>query len=647
MGIPNHPISGGGLCAIGLGGHLLPYHPSRLLQPHRVARENGRIKIVPISREESLSAVTEAILSSKQGSIAILDGQPKRAISFAYRKFLAGLTNGVYIVPPIDAGVPAELTLRVLGERNLSIGFDMENTRTILSFGAPVLDGWGTLGQFSKIVRNRTGNNKLKVIQVESIHSRTAQLADQWVPVKPGTEAAFALAIANVLINEKLCDAQKLRTHSTDFDNGSGHSFLDLAEKFSPASVAERSGISEDKIVGIARELVSQPGADASPARKKPSLVAFGGATFSRDEQIIFMDLNILLGAIGTKGGLIPRTELPDPIGGRLTEETPLTDVPDHSVRVLILDGAESGTLFPWQMLEQKFVPNSPVVVSLSPYFSGIALHADYLIPSPSYLESCNDSPTPAGAPTASYSISTPILPAPKTVVEPLDVIRRISAATHSNSGNEIQPLKELFKNRIEKIFKQRRGFVFDASTGETVKLTTIYSSGQLMKILSDGGCWYDKEFGVRSSEFGVLYSFLGRDNHGFEKLLAAADHHLGDSGLVLLPYAANVGQSHQLMTKVYRESNLREPGNEASINPETANKLELIDGGSAVVKTGNGISKVKVKFDRGIMPGAIQVAVGPIVTGYAETGEQNILEVCKISNDSTWRITKAEIFPA
>ena len=60
MGIPNHPISGGGLCAIGLGGHLLPYHPSRLLQPHKSVKEKNEIRKVPISYEESISAVIEA-----------------------------------------------------------------------------------------------------------------------------------------------------------------------------------------------------------------------------------------------------------------------------------------------------------------------------------------------------------------------------------------------------------------------------------------------------------------------------------------------------------------------------------------------------------------------------------------------------------
>ena len=637
MGIPSHPISGGGLCAIGLGGHLLPYHPARLLQPYKIGRGKDKVETISTSYEESMSAVIQAISPSRDGSVAILDGQPQRTISFAYRKFLAGFPNGIYIVPPTNDHVPSEIAEKVLNEKKASFGFDIENARTILSFGAPVLDGWGTLGQFSTVMKHRTGNDGLKIIQVESIHSRTAQLADQWIPVRPGTEAAFALAIANVIINEKLCDTRRLKAHSTDFENATGRSFVDLADKFSPSTVSGKTGISEDLISTIAREL----------AAEKPSLVVSSGSTFSADEQIIFMNLNILLGAVGTKGGLVRRNELPVPLEGKLVDETPLSNVPDHSVKVLILDGAESGSIFPWQLLQQKFVPNNPVVVSLSPYFSGIAAHADYLIPSPAYLESYNDSPTPASAAAASYSISTPILPAPKTVMEPLDVIKRLAAATQSNSVNQTGSLESLLRARTEKIFKRRKGIVFDASTGETTRLANISSSEKLMSVLSSGGCWYENNFEGRGAEFGARYSFLGGSNNGFEKLSATAERNIGDSELVLLPYAASVSQSHQLMPKLDKESDLREPGNIGSINSETANKLKLTDGGAAIVKTDTGSSRVKVKFDDAIMPGTIQASVGPITTDRAGKEEENILEICKIENDSTWRITKAKILPA
>ena len=417
---------------------------------------------------------------------------------------------------------------------------------------------------------------------------------------------------------------------------------MDLAKKFSPASASEQTGISEDRIINTARELVS----------RKPSLVAFGGnpgaGPFSIDEQIIFMDLNILLGSVG--GEIVAQTKLPEPFNKKvdLANETHLADVPDHSINVLIMDGEESGNTTPWRLIQRKLVPNNPTVVSLSPYFTGVARYADFLIPSPTFLESYGDSPTPLGASVASYAVSVPVLVPPKTAVEPLDIIRRIATATHSKFEREIQSFEmtTLLRYRVGKIFNEKEGSVFDASTGKTTKLTSISSPESLMRILSNGGCWYSN---VDSRPHQHRYSFLGGEDHGFERLAASANSNSGKTELVLLPYATSKGQPHQLMTKLYRESDLREPANLASINPETGKKMNLIDDNNAVVKTESGISKVKVNFDKAIMPGVIQVAIG-LPTGNfnsADLHDENILEICKIENDSTWRITKAEIFPA
>ena len=56
----------------------------------------------------------------------------------------------------------------------------------MISFGAPLIDGWGTPG------RVLAARPNFKLIQVEPVESRTAAMADLWLPAKPGTEAAVA-----------------------------------------------------------------------------------------------------------------------------------------------------------------------------------------------------------------------------------------------------------------------------------------------------------------------------------------------------------------------------------------------------------------------------------------------------------------------
>src|ERR1039457_2905281 len=89
----------------------------------------------PVAIERAVAAVSSAIAAcAPRESVAILDPRPGRAASLVYRRFLAGLPNAVHCAPP-DA--------QPFGP----FGIDLENTRAILSFGAPVLDGWLSPGR--------------------------------------------------------------------------------------------------------------------------------------------------------------------------------------------------------------------------------------------------------------------------------------------------------------------------------------------------------------------------------------------------------------------------------------------------------------------------------------------------------------------
>ena len=70
-----------------------------------------------------------------------------------------------------------------------SLGYDLENARTIVSFGAPLLDGWGTPGRFTRLWSERAAgaaDPQLRLIQIEPSLSRTAARAWRWVPDSRG-----------------------------------------------------------------------------------------------------------------------------------------------------------------------------------------------------------------------------------------------------------------------------------------------------------------------------------------------------------------------------------------------------------------------------------------------------------------------------
>lgn len=172
-GVPGHPNSRGVLCPIGLVGHHFAFCRDRVTGP--LAHNK------PAALERALADVSAAVAAcGARESVAILDPRPGRAASLVYRRFLAGLPNGIHLAAPNS---------QPLGP----FGIDLENTRAILSFGAPVLDGWLCPG------RVLAGRGHFQLIQVEAAYSRTASLADLWVPLLPGTEEIFAVEVIRAL----------------------------------------------------------------------------------------------------------------------------------------------------------------------------------------------------------------------------------------------------------------------------------------------------------------------------------------------------------------------------------------------------------------------------------------------------------------
>ena len=101
---------------------------------------------------------------------------------------------------------------------------------------------------------------------------------------------------------------------------------------------------------------------------------------------------------------------------------TALTEVPDRSIRFLIIDGADDGMAFPAALLRRKLTGDDATVVSLSPYLSSRSALADYLVPAPAAYESMEEVVTPSGAVQASCSLSLPLMQPPQGVMHPAHV---------------------------------------------------------------------------------------------------------------------------------------------------------------------------------------------------------------------------------
>ncbi|HXZ30794.1 MAG TPA: molybdopterin-dependent oxidoreductase, partial [Terriglobales bacterium] len=78
---------------------------------------------------------------------------------------------------------------------------------------------------------------------------RTAKSADWYLPINPGTDAALALGMMHVIIDQNLYDADYVQQHTIGFDE-----LRAKVQDYSPACVAKLTGISKPDIVKLARE---------------------------------------------------------------------------------------------------------------------------------------------------------------------------------------------------------------------------------------------------------------------------------------------------------------------------------------------------------------------------------------------------------
>ena len=618
-GISNHPLTHGTLCPRGITGHHLAYHPLRIRFPHKFAGKSDESKLKAISSEEAMNEIAAAVKQAK-GSVAILDQQPGRAISEVYQQLLAKLPNGVYLSDPSQEEATLIALRRMMNGKSEPLGFDFENTKLVVSFGAPLLDGWGTPGRMTEIFHTRKENG-LRLIQIESRQSSTARQADEWIPINPDSEKYFAFAIANVLISESLYSKSSVQ-HVTDFI-----SFKTNVKEFTPEKTAAIIGIEAGVIRAIARKLAA-----AESAIVLSSADAGAGPLDDETEKAIAI-LNVLTGNVGKQGGIVARREIP---GYREIRSEQWCRIPDNSISVLIIDSADSGYALPWELVERKLAKDN-TVVTLSPYLSELSAHADYIIPAPAHFESLQDATTSSGNTVAAFSLSSPLLKKQEGTTEPIEFVKSLSGKI--NLSLEIPTHEELLKQKAEAIHSSKRGIVHSFADGARTEIKDISSPGDLWMKFTEGAVWIDDT--VKQNAMKQFTFSLNAKMEITSKV----------NSILLVPYGwrgtVSAALMSPVMSKVFQEMELRDVNGVVSVNPATARELGLSTEKSATLKTEKGSMTVQVKINNAVRPGIIEASVGPLPNGVqtpVHFNGENILNLCSVTENGTWRVTKATL---
>ena len=220
------PLPGLRACPRGLAWKDVVYAPDRLTQPLRRIGRRGSGEFEPISWDHALETVagqlqrvkdlygpTAVFLMDHYGSLSPLHGVQK-----AGRRFFAmfgGCTTWWGNSSREAATIASMATYGTIATGSTPDNF--LHSRLIILWGwNPVVTRFGPQTVYYLSQAKKAG---AKILSVDPRHTASAEaLAEQWIPLRPGTDAAMLIAMAHVVISEGLVDQRFIDTYTIGFE---------------------------------------------------------------------------------------------------------------------------------------------------------------------------------------------------------------------------------------------------------------------------------------------------------------------------------------------------------------------------------------------------------------------------------------------
>jgi len=189
---------------------------------------------------------------------------------------------------------------------------DLDRTQYLLMLGANPYASNGSMCTAPDFPKRLKGIQERggKVVVVDPRKTRTAEVADEWLAIMPGTDGLFLAAIAHVMFADKLV---KVSPQLIAHINGLAEMEQAL-RRFTPETVADVCGLSAETIRRIAHEIAQSPTA-AVYGRIGTTTVSFGTTTSWLVDVV-----NVLSGNLDTPGGAMFTLPV---AGGATTRGTP------------------------------------------------------------------------------------------------------------------------------------------------------------------------------------------------------------------------------------------------------------------------------------------------------------------------------------
>lgn len=257
QGMKESPLNKGRLCAKAHAAPQWVYSFQRLRHPMRRTGERGEGKFERISWDDALGIIADKLQQQKEQygpeSLAILSPARRSYSDYLYRFLMVhGSPNyghsGICAMQnsfsfAYTIGVPWLFQMPDYAESNLIVYWGKQ----------PIFSGSSKGGTRTLIEARDRG---AKIVAIKPTLEPDAALADMWVPIRPGTDAALALTMLHVIINERLYDEMFVSRWCYGFEK-----MEEDIQKYTPAWAESITGVSAGQIRQLAELYATTQGA--------------------------------------------------------------------------------------------------------------------------------------------------------------------------------------------------------------------------------------------------------------------------------------------------------------------------------------------------------------------------------------------------
>jgi anaerobic selenocysteine-containing dehydrogenase len=563
-GNPLDSVSGGRLCARGQAALQSLYNPDRITGPMRRTADRGKGGFTAVSWDEAIAAAAESVVKVRgtdpTGILFLAGSQPGTRL-LSIQRFLESLGAPPAVTCSVAAlAVERKAADMVFGWKGLP-RYDLGAARYALGVGADFLGGWASpvyyARQFGQFRQGRPGLRG-KLVQAESRMSLTAASADEWLALRPGSEPQLLIAIARLLLDEKL-------TRNKEQTAGG------IEESILAANLADligATGITEKRLRRIAREL----GESEAP------LVIAGASivqTNSVDALIAAHHVNILLGNVGRPGGLMPPNSPPVsfPVDANVPEAL-------KRAQLLFLDGENPVYSYPSSSGVISALANIGSIVSFGGFVDDSAAYADLILPDHHTLESESAIVPPVAGTQIAFGVTTPF-------VRPLYNTR---------------PMEQTLASIAKKV-----NVAFSAVTAQNL-IEPVLTNGETWDaVVLQGGLW-------RNGDSAAVNLKANNEKLAWNTAVfsgAPDQFPLQFQPYVSLQYHDGRGANLPWMQELPDPASSSMWGLPVEIDPETAAKLNVGTGDWVRVESPHGTLEAQAYVHPAALPGVVSMAVG------------------------------------